>query len=158
VTAPRLRPEIDSLPAYKAGQMPAPRTDIETFKISSNETPFEPPDSVRRAIEQAAATVHRYPDPFSRRLTGALARRFDVNQEQISLGTGSVAVVGQLIWAAAGPGDSVVYPWRSFEAYPIWVQMTGARSVQVPAFRCRCWRTSGTTYRRCSRRSMTPRG
>ena len=112
--------------------MPAPRTDIETFKISSNETPFEPPEAVRRAIEQAAATVHRYPDPFSRRLTGALARRFDVAQEQIALGTGSVAVVGQLIWAAAGPGDSVVYPWRSFEAYPIWVQMTGARSVQVP--------------------------
>ena len=132
MTAPRLRPEIDSLPAYKAGQMPAPRTDIETYKISSNETPFEPPEAVRRAIEQAAATVHRYPDPFSRRLTGALARRFDVNQEQIALGTGSVAVVGQLIWAAAGPGDSVVYPWRSFEAYPIWVQMTGARSVQVP--------------------------
>ena len=132
MTAPRLRPEIDSLPAYKAGQMPTPRTDIETFKISSNETPFEPPEAVRRAIEQAAATVHRYPDPFSRRLTGALARRFDVAQEQIALGTGSVAVVGQLIWAAAGPGDSVVYPWRSFEAYPIWVQMTGARSVQVP--------------------------
>ena len=132
MTAPRLRPEIDSLPAYKAGQMPAPRTDIETFKISSNETPFEPPEAVRRAIEQAAATVHRYPDPFSRRLTGPLARRFDVAQEQIALGTGSVAVVGQLIWAAAGPGDSVVYPWRSFEAYPIWVQMTGARSVQVP--------------------------
>ena len=132
MTAPRLRPEIDSLPAYKAGQMPAPRTDIETFKISSNETPFEPPEAVRRAIEQGAATVHRYPDPFSRRLTGALARRFDVAQEQIALGTGSVAVVGQLIWAAAGPGDSVVYPWRSFEAYPIWVQMTGAGSVQVP--------------------------
>ncbi|NDH19412.1 MAG: aminotransferase, partial [Actinobacteria bacterium] len=81
MTAPRLRPEIDSLPAYKAGQMPAPRTDIETFKISSNETPFEPPEAVRRAIEQAAATVHRYPDPFSRRLTGALARRFGVNEE-----------------------------------------------------------------------------
>ena len=112
--------------------MPAPRTDIETYKISSNETPFEPPEAVRRAIEQAAATVHRYPDPFSRRLTGALARRFDVREEQIALGTGSVAVVGQLIWAAAGPGDPVVYPWRSFEAYPIWVQMTGARSVQVP--------------------------
>ena len=70
--------------------------------------------------------------PSVRRLTGALARRFDVREEQIALGTGSVAVVGQLIWAAAGPGDSVVYPWRSFEAYPIWVQMTGARSVQVP--------------------------
>ncbi len=132
VTPPRLRPEIDSLPAYKAGQMPRPRTDIQTFKISSNETPFEPPARVREAIERAARDVHRYPDPFSRRLTNALAERFDVAPESIALGTGSVAVVGQLLWAATGPGDSVVYPWRSFEAYPIWVQMTGARSIKVP--------------------------
>ncbi len=129
---PRLRPEIESLPAYKAGQVPVERTDITTFKISSNESPFEPPDRVREAIERAAQQVHRYPDPFSRRLVAALANRFDVAPDQIALGTGSVAVVGQLLWAAAGPGDSVVYPWRSFEAYPIWVQMTGARSVQVP--------------------------
>lgn len=129
---PRLRPEIESLPAYKAGQVPVERTDITTFKISSNESPFEPPDRVRVAIERAAQQVHRYPDPFSRRLVAALANRFDVAPDQIALGTGSVAVVGQLLWAAAGPGDSVVYPWRSFEAYPIWVQMTGARSVQVP--------------------------
>jgi len=127
-----LRPEIESLPAYKAGQVPVERTDITTYKISSNETPFSPPDSVRRAIEMAARNVHRYPDPFSRRLVAALAQRFEVNEDQIALGTGSVAVVGQLLWAAAGPGDSVVYPWRSFEAYPIWVQMTGARSIQVP--------------------------
>ena len=132
MSSPRLRPEIESLPAYKAGQAPVERTDITTYKISSNETPFEPPARVREAIEAAARDVHRYPDPFSRRLVQALAQRFDVEPEQIALGTGSVAVVGQLLWAAAGPGDSVVYPWRSFEAYPIWVQMTGARSIQVP--------------------------
>ena len=132
MTGPRLRPEIESLPAYKAGQVPVERTDITTFKISSNESPFEPPDRVREAIEKAARQAHRYPDPFSRRLVAALAKRFDVAPDQIALGTGSVAVVGQLLWAAAGPDDSVVYPWRSFEAYPIWVQMTGARSIQVP--------------------------
>lgn len=132
MTAPRLRPDIDSLPTYKAGQRPTPRTDITTFKISSNETPFEPPHAVREAIERAARDVHRYPDPFSRRLVAALSDRFDVAPERIALGTGSVAVVGQLLWAAVGPGDSVVYPWRSFESYPIWVQMTGARSVKVP--------------------------
>jgi histidinol-phosphate aminotransferase len=112
--------------------MPAPRTDIATYKISSNETPFEPPEPVRQAIEGAATNVHRYPDPFNRRLVAALAKRFEVEPERIALGTGSVAIVGQLLWAAVGPGDSVVYPWRSFEAYPIWVQMTGATSVQVP--------------------------
>lgn len=130
--APRLRPDIDTLPTYKAGQRPAPRTDITTFKISSNETPFEPPQAVREAIERAAREVHRYPDPFSRRLVAALSERFDVAPECIALGTGSVAVVGQLLWAAVGPDDSVVFPWRSFESYPIWVQMTGARSIKVP--------------------------
>jgi histidinol-phosphate aminotransferase len=29
-------------------------------------------------------------------------------------------------------GDEVVYAWRSFEAYPIWTQIAGATSVQVP--------------------------
>jgi histidinol-phosphate aminotransferase len=132
VSTPRLRPQIESLPAYKAGQMPAPRADIATYKISSNETPFEPPEPVRQAIERAATNVHRYPDPFNRRLVAALAKRFEVEPERIALGTGSVAIVGQLLWAAVGQGDSVVYPWRSFEAYPIWVQMTGATSVQIP--------------------------
>ena len=39
---------------------------------------------------------------------------------------------GQIIAAAAGPGDEVLYAWRSFEAYPIWTQISGATSVQVP--------------------------
>ena len=52
--------------------------------------------------------------------------------ESIALGTGSVAVCGQIIAAAAGPGDEVLYAWRSFEAYPIWTQIAGATSVQVP--------------------------
>ena len=34
--------------------------------------------------------------------------------------------------AACGPGDEVVYAWRSFEAYPIVVQVSGATPVPVP--------------------------
>jgi hypothetical protein len=43
-----------------------------------------------------------------------------------------VAVLYHLLQAACGPGDEVVYAWRSFEAYPIAVQLTGATSVRVP--------------------------
>jgi histidinol-phosphate aminotransferase len=76
--------------------------------------------------------MNRYPDPFSRRLVEALAKRFDVPSEHIALGTGSVALCGQLVDAVADPGDEVIYAWRSFEAYPIWTQIAGATSVQVP--------------------------
>jgi histidinol-phosphate aminotransferase len=132
VTLPRLRPDIDDLPAYKAGQRPVAREDIVSYKISSNENPFPPLPSVLEAITRAAQDIHRYPDPFSRRLVDAIAEHFGVPAESIALGTGSVAVCGQIIAAAAGPGDEVLYAWRSFEAYPIWTQISGATSVQVP--------------------------
>jgi histidinol-phosphate aminotransferase len=132
VTLPRLRPDIVDLPAYKAGQRPVQRDDLVAYKISSNENPYPPLPGVLEAIARAAQDTHRYPDPFSRRLVEALATRFDVPPDSIALGTGSVAVCGQIIAAAAGPGDEVLYAWRSFEAYPIWAQISGATSVRVP--------------------------
>jgi histidinol-phosphate aminotransferase len=132
VTLPVLRPDINALPAYKAGQRPAPREDLVAYKISSNENPFPPLPSVLAAISRAAQQTHRYPDPASTRLVEAIAARFDVPAACIALGTGSVAVCGQIIAAAARPGDEVLYAWRSFEAYPIWTQIAGAASVQVP--------------------------
>lgn len=132
MTLPRLRPDIDELPAYKAGQRPEPREDLVTYKISSNENPYPPLPGVLAAIMRAAQDTHRYPDPFSQRLVAALAERFDVPAEAIALGTGSVAICGQIVASAAGPGDEVLFAWRSFEAYPIWTQISGATSVQVP--------------------------
>jgi histidinol-phosphate aminotransferase len=132
VTVPRLRPDIDSLPAYKAGQRPPERPDLTVYKISSNEVPYPPLPSVVDAIARAAQEIHRYPDPASSRLVAALAQRHGVAEDQIALGTGSVALCGHITSAVAGPGDEVVYAWRSFEAYPIWTQIAGAASVQVP--------------------------
>ena len=43
-----------------------------------------------------------------------------------------MAVLELLLRAMCSDGDEVVYAWRSFEAYPILVQTTGAGAVQVP--------------------------
>ena len=69
---------------------------------------------------------------FATGLTAAIAERFDVPASHVATGTGSVGVLQQLVQASAGEGDEVVYAWRSFEAYPIVVQISGARSVTVP--------------------------
>ncbi len=132
MTSPRLRPALNGLPAYKAGQRPVPRHDLTSYKISSNENPYPPLPGVIEAVVRAAGEMNRYPDPFSRRLVEALSERFDIPAEHIALGTGSVALCGQLVDAVADPGDEVIYAWRSFEAYPIWTQIAGATSVQVP--------------------------
>lgn len=132
MTELRFRRELLSLPAYKAGQRLQQREDVRVYKLSSNENPLEPIPHVLDAIAAAAREVNRYPDPLNTELVRALARLLEVDEAQLAVSTGSVALLGNLMQVLAGPGDEIVYAWRSFEAYPIWAQITGATSVQVP--------------------------
>jgi histidinol-phosphate aminotransferase len=65
-------------------------------------------------------------------LLEALSARFGVPVSDLAVGTGSVALLYHLLQATVADGDEVIYAWRSFEAYPIAVQLTGATSVKVP--------------------------
>jgi histidinol-phosphate aminotransferase len=127
---PRLRTDLEGLPLYKAGQRPT--QGGPTYSLASNESPFPPSEAVLDAIAQAARAVHRYPDPSSGALTAALAEQLQVSGDRLALGTGSVALCQQIVTVAAGPGDEVVFAWRSFEAYPIVTGVAGARAVTVP--------------------------
>lgn len=128
MTSPvRLRPEIAALPPYRQGKQAAP----DAFKLSSNENPFEPLPAVLDAL-RGAASINRYPDASAAPLRLALAAKFGVTPDEIHVGAGSLSLVSQFINAAATVGDEVVYSWRSFEAYPGLVTVSGATSVQVP--------------------------
>ncbi|WP_018157331.1 histidinol-phosphate transaminase [Demetria terragena] len=128
----QLRSTLDALPAYKPGKPAADRTDVTTYKISSNENPYPPLPSVLDAVREAAGQMNRYPDMAVGALTERLADELKVEPDHIATGTGSVGVLGQLVQITCDPGDEVVYAWRSFEAYPIVVGLAGAVSVQVP--------------------------
>jgi histidinol-phosphate aminotransferase len=129
---PKMRADLADLPAYKAGQSAQSRSDIDVFKISSNENPYAPHPKIIEAISRAANSIQRYPDPNATRLVQKLADKYQVTPDQISLGTGSVAVLTQLIQASASVGDEVIFAWRSFEAYPIVTKVAGATAVRVP--------------------------
>ena len=121
----RLRPEIETLVPYRQGE-PA---GADTFKLSSNENPFDPLPSVLDEVNLGG--INRYPDASAAVLRGILARRHNVTPGQVQVGAGSVSVLAQLISAAAGAGDEVLYSWRSFEAYPGLVTTAGATSIQI---------------------------
>lgn len=124
---PRIRPEIAALPAYRQGRQASP----DAFKLSSNENPFDPLPGVLEAI-QGATGINRYPDATAARLRERLAARHGVSPDDVHVGAGSVSLLAQLLLATSGPGDEVVYAWRSFEAYPSLVAVAGATSVPVP--------------------------
>ncbi|MEU8677367.1 histidinol-phosphate transaminase [Streptomyces sp. NPDC048560] len=130
-TSPKLRAELDGVPAYVPGKAAAAGGPV-AFKLSSNENPFPPLPGVMESALGAAANFNRYPDMTCTGLMNELADRFGVPVSHLATGTGSVGVAQQLLQATSGPGDEVIYAWRSFEAYPIITQVSGATSVKVP--------------------------
>jgi histidinol-phosphate aminotransferase len=129
---PQARAAIREIPAYVPGRPPTAREGLTTYKLSSNENPYPPLPGVLEAAVEAAARMNRYPDMGCTELYAALGSRLGVPVERLAAGTGSVAVLYHLLQAFCSAGDEVVYAWRSFEAYPIAVRVTGATSVQVP--------------------------
>jgi len=125
----RLREALSTLPAYVPG---ASGASPGVFKLSSNEVPYPPLPAVLAAIADAAEDINRYPQMYADRLTHAIAAHHDQVADRVLVGNGSVAVAELIIRAMCEPGDEVVYAWRSFEAYPILVQVAGGTSVQVP--------------------------
>jgi len=131
-STPRLRETLGRLPAYVAGKPPTATEGLTPYKLSSNENPHDPLPGVLEAITTAAAAMNRYPDPASSALVEALAQKYAVPREHLALGTGSVGLLQQVVQISAGPGDEVLFAWRSFEAYPIMTIISGATPVQVP--------------------------
>lgn len=121
-----IRDEIRTLPAYKQGR-PAP---ADSFKLSSNENPYPLPDWVTEAIMEAS--VSRYPESTSRVVRDALARQWGCDSDEVIVGAGSVSILYQLIQATSGPGDNIVFAWRSFEAYPWIATVAGAEPRRIP--------------------------
>lgn len=130
-TNPKLRAELEGVPAYVPGK-PAAAGGPVAFKLSSNENPYPPLPGVMESALAAAAHFNRYPDMACTALMNELSDRFGVPLSHLATGTGSVGVAQQLLQATSGPGDEVIYAWRSFEAYPIITQVSGATSVKVP--------------------------
>ncbi len=128
MSVPPTRAALDGIPVYRPGK-PAASND---YKLSSNENPNVP---LPRVMTRAAAELehmNRYPDAGCVELYASLSGRLGVPPNCFAAGTGSVAVLFSLLNALCSDGDEVVYAWRSFEAYPIAVELTGATSVRVP--------------------------
>ncbi|GAA2621483.1 histidinol-phosphate transaminase [Actinomadura fulvescens] len=130
-TTPRFRSVLDRFVAYKPGKVVV-SPEGRSYKLSSNESPIGPLPSVVTAITEAARTVNRYPDNNCTALIEAISTKFEVPADHIAVGCGSVGVTQMLLEAVAEPGAEVIYAWRSFEAYPLLVSLSGATSVQVP--------------------------
>lgn len=127
---------LGKLPRYAAGKPPVVIQGLQSYKLSSNENPLTPLPAVLEAIS-SQTHINRYPDTMTTALRSELSAFLDVPAEDIVAGAGSLGALNQVLSTFAGQNDydapdEVIYAWRSFEAYPICVGLTGASGVQVP--------------------------
>lgn len=120
---------IMQLPPYVAGKA---SQDSTIIKVASNEMPFPTLPSVQAEISSHISSLNRYPDAAMASLTARIAQEIGMPEESLCIGNGSVALIEKILADVSGPGSEVIIPWRSFEAYPIAVQMAGAETVCVP--------------------------
>ncbi len=119
-------------PGRDAAQAEAEHGITDAIKLASNETPWPPVSSIVDAVRDAATDMNRYADHRASVLRERLAEWLGVGSDMITVGAGSAGLLQQLCLSFVDPGDEVVFPWRSFEVYPVYTQLMGGRAVRVP--------------------------
>jgi histidinol-phosphate aminotransferase len=134
--AGRPRPAVEHMPAYRPGkaaaQAEAEHGISNAIKLASNENPLPPVQSIVDAVAAAARGANRYADHRATAVRERLSTWLDVGVEHITVGAGSVGLLQQLFLTYVDPGDEVVYPWRSFEVYPVYTQLMAGTAVTIP--------------------------
>lgn len=130
---------IRAIAPYQAGK-PISETareygleEASIVKLASNENPFGMPESAKAAMIAAAAELGRYPDANGFELKAALAKRYDVPAEWITLGNGSNDILEIAAHAFVRTGESVVFSQYAFAIYALAAQGVGARGIAAPA-------------------------
>ena len=122
-----VRADISEIPSYVPGKRLA-----DALKLSSNEVAHPPLPTAVATMAEAATTANRYPDMGATDLVHTIAKHLKLRPEQVAVGCGSSALCQQLVQITCATGDEVVFPWRSFEAYPIFARVAGATPRSVP--------------------------
>ncbi len=102
------------------------------IKLASNENPYPPSPKVLAAMTKAAREVNRYPDGGCFLLRRTLARKLNIDDDQLIFGNGSDEIIVLAVKAFAAKGDDVIIAKPSFLIYEIASTLSGARLHQVP--------------------------
>jgi len=102
-------------------------------KLASNENPLGASPKVAAAIAAAMPELARYPDGAGFALKQALAARYSVKPEQITLGNGSNDLLELVVRAFLAPSLNAVFSQYAFAVYPLATQAVGAEGRSVAA-------------------------
>lgn len=102
------------------------------IKLSSNEGPFGPSPKAMQAVENMTDQMHRYPDGGCTALRQALAKKNNINVDNIVCGAGSDEIISFLCHSYVGEGENIVYSAHGFLMYSIYAKTAGGQAIAAP--------------------------
>jgi len=102
-------------------------------KLASNENPLGASPKGMAAMQSAMGSLSLYPDGSAYRLRAAIASKFGLQPDMITVGNGSNDVLELVARAFLAQGREAVFSQHAFAVYPIVTQATGATARVAPA-------------------------
>ena len=130
---------LDNLKIYEAGkpielvvrEYGVDEKDI--IKLASNENPRGCSKLVQDAICKDVSKMNLYPDDSMYELKESLAKRFDVESENVIIGAGSDQIISFGVNAKANSKNKVLMAKTTFAMYEIYARQTGTTILKTPS-------------------------
>ncbi len=111
-----------ALAPYTPGEQPK---DGQYIKLNTNESPFPPPPSVVKAIEEEGKKLALYSDPTCARLTAKAAEVLGVKPTQVLMTNGSDEGLNFAFMAFCDETHPIVFPEITYGFYSVFAKLNG---------------------------------
>ena len=122
--------EAGRLAPYTPGEQPR---DQQYIKLNTNESPFPPSPKVVKALSRAELLkLNLYSDPTCGQLVEAIAKRYELQPENVLTGNGSDEILAFAFRAFCGEGKPLAYADITYGFYKSQVALFGLEAKVIP--------------------------
>jgi len=125
-----VRRNIARMQGYVPGEQPQ---EAGFIKLNTNENPYPPSPTVRRALlAEANASLRLYPDPDATKLRRQAALTYGFDPSQVIAGNGSDDLLAMVARAFIGEEDTLCHPTPTYTLYDTLVKIQGGKVAGIP--------------------------
>ena len=118
-----------ALVPYTPGEQPQ---DKKYIKLNTNESPFPPSESVKKATADACEKLCLYSDPECKLLRQKMSEVFGISGENIVMVNGSDEILNFAFMAFADQNSPLVFPNITYGFYPVFAKLNHIPYEEIP--------------------------
>lgn len=120
---------LEKIENYKPGKSTVKSKAKQLIKLSSNENALGTSPKAKKEYKKHSVEIARYASGDCSDLRNALAKKYNINPDQIVCGAGSDEVLSLIAQSYATKGDEIIHSQHGFLMYSISAKRVGAKPV-----------------------------